>query len=171
MAVQYRHFNQSEVKIDNGGVKKFKRYIGDEQKKFLQLIDGTITEIKASDFEPGITILPSKTFYFLDSLSYLELPDTITTIEKESIQFCQGLQEIVFPQNLSIIYENAIKDSGEKVNIGNFSKAKKVPSFNKGDTDFNPCAYFNKIKVPANLLSSWISAWDSINYYKNIVSA
>lgn len=163
----FRRYHQSDIFIESETENvKFKRYIENENKRFLQYVEGTITELLPKDFEVGITTLPSYAIYGINGLLRVELPDRITTFQIDSINSLDNVQEIIFPQNVTTI--NPILNNGDNTNIiADFSKARKVPTLiitDASGTKFNCFAKAKTIKVPSALYNSWITAnnWTTV---------
>lgn len=173
--MQHRHYFQSDVYIESESEDvKFKRYIENENKRFLQFIDGTITEILPSDFNNNTTKLEKYAIYNLNNVVRIELPDTITIVDSESISSMANLSEVIFPKNIETIGYAVLGAGCDAPQlIADFSKAIKVPEVIETDENGTSVATLSAVdmfKVPAKLYNTWInsSAWNG--YKDNIVS-
>lgn len=82
-------FSKVNVNVPKGGI-------------LPQVIEGTITEIKAGDLS-GVTSIGEYTFYRVKSLTKVELPNSVTTIRSYAFNSCSALKDVILSDNLSII--------------------------------------------------------------------
>lgn len=133
----------------------------DNDKRFIQFIEGELTHILPEDF--GDVTEASDILYFHDNVTKIELPDSIISIKGMSLGG-DGL-EIIFGANIQnidetvgILTENSIID---------FSKAKQIPTIIDSNSEGNsqPFGAALEIRVPSNLYSEWIKAarWSDIS--------
>lgn len=176
----YRHYHQSDISIKSETENvKYKRYIENEQKRFLQFIEGTLTEILPSDFSENITTLRSYAISSFENISYIELPDTITKIETNAIAKLDsetGVTTIVFPENLTRMGKIFDSNDSEASIIMDFSKAKTVPTAIETDSmgygDLGGFYTVTEIRVPQTLYNTWIKTdgWNLTTIKEKIVA-
>ena len=144
-------------------------------------MSGTLEEIYPSDFEEGITTLPadgpmSPRYPF----TYMELPDTITTIGDR--YFDRGTDiacNHIFPKNIKSVGCNCFwnESNPTKTRIADFSKAISVPSIKHivDEDGFTNVSFSNYtvIKVPSSLYSTWkaTEGWNHEELVSRIVRA
>jgi len=98
------------------------------KKLFQSIVGGTITELTAQDLN-GITEIRSYAFYNCQSLTKIELPETVQTIGEYAFANCRNLQEVITTSNLKTIKERAflncsslqIFDCSNVENVGDFA--------------------------------------------------
>lgn len=181
--MKYSHYVPSDITIKSEDKPiRFNRYIEHENKRFLQLIEGTLEEILPEDFG-DITYIDRWTLDFGQSshIKRITLPDSVigigdsdtsSTYNNVFPNYCAaGSITIVFPPNLEYISEYIFAEYGDGCEkICDFSKATKIPTvfeglINSTYDDATICfQYATKIMVPASLLSSWkvSSEWSSL---------
>jgi hypothetical protein len=147
---------------------------------------GALKEIYPSDFEEGVTTLPAygpMTNRY--SFTYMELPDTITTIGDR--YFDDGGTDAclhIFPKNIKSVGCNCTwnESNPTKTRIADFSKAISVPSISHSarentssssppiDTSFSN---YTVIKVPSSLYNTWraTEGWNHEDLVSRIVRA
>lgn len=177
--MKHTHYFQSDLFIasDTENV-RFERYIENNNKRFLQYIEGTLEEILPEDFEDGQTELPDGTLYCgSGSLKRITFPDIVTTIGVSSsetttlfINTTQETLEIFFPANLKVINGNVLNASSNALRcICDFSKTTSVPVINNTNGDAFSGA--DEIRVPSSLYSTWITTTGWSNLSTNIFIA
>lgn len=72
----------------------------------LDIIQGTATDIKASDWQ-GITKINDYLFYHNRNLKSIEIPDSVTEIGIEVFTDCQNLKYVKFPSSIEKINRSA----------------------------------------------------------------
>ena len=82
--------------------------VGRNKSRFAQYVEGGITEISESDLE-GIDTIAAYTFSQCFSLTRIEIPNSITKIDRSAFTGCTGLKSVIFGDNskLNTIEENA----------------------------------------------------------------
>ena len=73
---------------------------------YKQLINGSITELKAENFQ-GVTKIRPYAFYNCTNLTSVTLPNTVTVIDKSAFSGCSKLTSIDFSNNLQTIGNSA----------------------------------------------------------------
>ncbi len=99
-------------------------------------------EIDSAVIEPGITTVGESTFYDLEALKEVSLPETVTFIKNLAIADCRSLYEITLPSKLEKIGEDVFYgcDSLTRVHIPpTVQEIKKNP--------FRQCANLQSIQV------------------------
>jgi hypothetical protein len=77
---------------------------------FEYIVRGIIDELLPTDLE-GLTFIGEKSLYLTD-LQKLELPDTVTRIEKSGVGGCNALHEIIIPASVVEIAIDAFSSVG-----------------------------------------------------------
>ena len=77
---------------------KPKRYLS----RFASLVNKTITELTADDFE-GITEIGNYAFSYCMGLTDISFGDKVTTIGVSAFAYCYALKRIVIPDNITMI--------------------------------------------------------------------
>lgn len=179
--MKHTHYFQSDLFIasDTENV-RFERYIENNNKRFLQYIEGTLEEILPEDFEDGQTELPDGCLqYNSSSLKRITFPDSITTIgisssdiSTLSIDTTQETLEIIFPANLKVINGAVLNNSSSAFRcICDFSKTTSVPVINNTNGDTTAFSGADEIRVQSSLYSTWITATGWSNLSTNIFIA
>jgi hypothetical protein len=88
-------FSKVNVNVPKGGI-------------LPQVIEGTITEIKAEDLS-GITAIGNYAFYYCSSLTKVELPNSITQIGNYGFYSCRNVKSITLSNNLVSIGNSAFE--------------------------------------------------------------
>lgn len=81
---------------------------GGSNEKLKEFIDGSITEIKASDLE-GVTKIRPYCFTGMEGLENVEFPADLEEIGDYAFDFCYNLQNVVLPPNLKRLGEGAFE--------------------------------------------------------------
>lgn len=94
----------------------------------------------------GLTTIEDKAFYECQSLSKIELPNTVTTIGKEAFYNCSGLESLTIPDSVTYIDDRAF---GMCTNCKNIEIPDSVTYI--GTQVFYCCPSLKSIKLPKNL--------------------
>lgn len=94
----------------------------------------------------GLTTIEDKAFYECQSLSKIELPNTVTTIGKNAFFNCSRLKNLSLPDSVTRIEDNAFQLC---TNIENFELPNSITFI--GELAFYVCASLKSIKLPSNL--------------------
>lgn len=184
--MNYKHYNKSELFVEPSNKNyKFRRYLTDSNKRLIQYVEGTGTQILSEDFD-NVTVVPSDTFYHpvimvlggavLDnSIQYIEFGNNVTQIgnNRDGIMLCPDNDttdpavptHIVFPKSLSNIYGRI--GAGTQSAIWDFSKLTSIPNWwinYTTDSDPRSNCFSGEIRIPSNLFSNWQSAanWNKV---------
>lgn len=111
---------------------------------YTKLVEGTVTEVKASDLE-GVTTLRPNLFSKLENLETVELPDSLKTIGERCFSACYNLTSITFGSNLETIGERAFISTG----LVSLEFPDSVTTI--GYSAFSSCFALKSIKLPNNL--------------------
>ena len=85
--------------------------------------DGNITQADVNEntkdkefhnviIDGNIQTICEKSFYFLDSIEYVEITAAVTKIETSSFRFCSNLKTIILPETLQTISLSAFESAG-----------------------------------------------------------
>lgn len=164
--IHFKHYSMSSDTIGTGDV-VFKRYAATKS-RFVQFVEGTLTELLPEDFG-NITVI-GETATYTKPLVYIEMPDTITTVKRNNFgsYAMETLKKIIFSANISTIEQNICVYVAQGCII-DFSKAKSVPTIvtesNSSNTSFTS-NNIASIKVPSSLYNTWKNA----NVWKDLAS-
>ena len=75
---------------------------GDSNAAFKSLVDGSIIEVTA-DMLQGVTSIRNYAFYYLSSLTSIEIPNSVTSIGNYAFANCQNLTSITIPSSVTTI--------------------------------------------------------------------
>ena len=121
--------------------------------KVAQVMDRTVTELTEADLK-GVTKIGGGVLEYCNSLTVLELPDSLTTIDMYALSNCGGLKSITIGEGLKSIAQWAFYycDNLESITL----KAKTPPTIT--GASFYSCDKLSKIIVPVGTLEAYKSA-------------
>lgn len=163
--LKFKHY----PKGSSGSTKNYRfRHYGDEGiSRFAQFLNGTLEEITEDDWDGADTISAGWTYMLnttnLDALKQIRMADSVTKqvlFNSYGIfGYCVALDYIRVSPNLINFTLGVIFFSGSSdkpIDIVDFSDNSSIPNI-KSDT--NQFLTVSTLKVPTDLLSSWVSAW------------
>lgn len=77
--------------------------LGERENKLAQVVDGTITELTASDLA-GATIIRNGVFKNCVNLMQFEIPSSLKRIESQAFYRCEGLQQVTCEEGSHLTY-------------------------------------------------------------------
>ena len=152
-----------------------------DNKKFTQVVDGSISELTAEDLK-GVTSIRNYAFGYCSGLTSITIPDSVTSIGDYAFGYCGGLTSITIPDSVTSIGFNAffeckgltsitIPDSVTSIGGGIFYGCSRLTSVTIGNnvtsigsSAFNGCSRlsiinFNGTKAQWNAISK-SSVWN-----------
>lgn len=124
-----------------------------DNKKFTQMVNGTISEVTAEDLK-GITSIRDYAFYRCNFLRNVTIPDSVTSIGSQAFYNCSGLT--------SVTIGNGVTSIGS----GAFSSCTKLTSVTIPDnvtsienSAFYKCTKLTSITIPDSVASIGMSAF------------
>ena len=132
---------------------------------FKALVDGSITEVKASDLN-GATKIKNYSFQGCNLLTSIEIPASVTSIGYSAFNNCTSLISIEIPASVTSIGNRAFNSCTNCLKY-DFSNHTSVPTLGTSAFD-NIIANF-KIIVPDALYDEWIAATNWSNYASYII--
>lgn len=147
------------------------RHYGDEEttniSRFAQFLNGTLEEITEDDWGGADTINAGWTYMLgltgLDTLKHIRIADSVTKqvlFNNYGIFAYTVADYIRISPNLINFTLGSIFFSGSSdnlIDIVDFSDNTSIPNIS---SDTNQFFAVSTLKVPADLLSSWVSAWN-----------
>ena len=123
--------------------------------KFAQRVEGSISEVNNSDLE-GISTIYSYSFYNCDSLTDIEIPNSVKIVGGFAFAYCENLAKVVLPESVMNIDGRAFAESYNLTRV--ILKARIPPTMVKDTVEYIPktCIF----EVPL----------ESIEVYKNAES-
>lgn len=127
------------------------------ENKLAKVLDGTVTEITASDLE-GATKIRDYAFFSCISLMSVDIPNSVTSIGKYAFSDCDSLTSIEIPNSVTSIGNYAFNNCSklESVTIGN-----GVTSI--GDRAFYICYDLESVTIGSGITSIGDRAFYSCN--------
>lgn len=157
---------------------------GSGENKLAQLVDKSITEVTAEDFE-NITEIGSYAFYRCKSLTKVSLPDSIKSIGERAFYECSKLNELALVEGIteikqyafsstkltSLIIPNSVTIVGNSITSG-CSELETIV-FGRGltsigDSMFRSCTSLNNVIIPNNITTINASAFYSCKALSDI---
>ena len=118
---------------------------GGSSDKFVQLVDGTITEVTAEDLA-GATQIRPYSFCSCNSLTSVTIGNDVTSIGNYAFEFCKGLTSVTTPDGVTSIGAYAFEDCSSLTSI---TIPNSVASI--GDSAFNNCSSLTSITIPSRV--------------------
>ena len=164
--IEFKHYMKSA--LVNSGTPSFREYTASiDKKRFIQFVEGSITELIPEDFGNLIGI-ENRCFSNLPNVERIEMSDTIRNIYNNSFQNLCNLKEVIFSANINLIDDCFKLDSDLQFKnniVLDFSRAKQIPSYGSEST-FLENSKVVTIKVPSSLYNDWKSS----SYYSGVAS-
>lgn len=156
---------------------------GDSAEKLKQLASGTLTELTAKDLD-GVTAIDEYFCYHNPTLTKIEIPDSVTTLNQYAFYRCEKVSEVTIGMNVA-----SIKDSfkscpnltkitfrgtinqflqysfeGANISIVDFRNSTAIPTMQTSNGFLGTHASGCKIIVPDDLYDSWQTAtnWSAL---------
>ncbi len=151
-----------------------------DNSKLAKLVDGTITEVTASDLQ-GATAIRERAFYYCSSLESVTIPNSVTSMGNYAFNNCRNLTSVTIGNNVTSIGNNAfsyctsltsvtIPDSVTSIGNSAFADCSKLASVtignsvtSIGNSAFVNCSILESVTIPDSVTSmgSWVF---SVNY-------
>jgi hypothetical protein len=136
---------------------------GDSAEKLKQLASGTLTELTAKDLD-GVTAIDEYFCYNNPTLTKIEIPDSVTTLNQYAFFSCDKVSEVIFNNATTTIQLDALYYLGSSSNPVTITLSDNLKDFtNNSDwlkITYNP--YIKTLNIGKNLSS--ISAPASKSY-------
>lgn len=84
------------------GGKKVGAIVPIKDELLYKIVDDTVTTISSKDIA-GATKIREYMFANMDNVEHIEIPDTVTTIDKLNFCYCPKLKSITIPENITSI--------------------------------------------------------------------
>lgn len=73
-----------------------------DNKKFTQMVDGSVSELTAEDLK-GVTSIRNYAFGFCSGLTSITIPDSVTSIGNNAFYYCSSLTSVTIPDSVTSI--------------------------------------------------------------------
>ena len=87
----------------NYNIKDGLKYLGNEQNKYLYLVETESRSITAAIIDGNCRVIGSSAFEFCDSLTSVVIPDSVTSIGNSAFSGCSSLTSILIPDSVTSI--------------------------------------------------------------------
>ena len=120
---------------------------GDSNAAFKALVDGSIIEVTA-DMLQGDTSIRKCAFYYLESLTSITIPDSVTSIGVSAFSNCTSLTSITIPNSVTSIGQNAFNNCTSLTSV---TIPDSITSIS--DSTFYNCKGLTSITIPDSVTS------------------
>jgi hypothetical protein len=128
---------------------------------FKSLVDGSISSV-TQDMIEGITKIDDYAFYNCETLTSIQIPNSVTDIKKYSFYGCSSLTNIAIPNSVSTIGNDAFEISG----LTNIVIPNSITSM--GNSVFYYCHSLESVTLSNNLTTIPQSIFSGCNKLTNI---
>ena len=123
-----------------------------DNKKFTQLVDGSISELTAEDLK-DVTSIRGSAFSDCGRLSSITIPDNVTTIGSSAFSYCSRLTNLIIPDGVKYIYGVAFLSCIGLTNV----------TIGKGVISLGPQAFRGCDKIKNIYYTGDLAAWCKIS--------
>jgi len=118
-----------------------------DNKKFTQVVDGSISELTAEDLK-GATSIRNYALSYCGGLTSVTIPDSVTSIGNYAFGYCEGLTSITIPDSVTSIGFNAFFECKGLTSI---TIPNSVTSIGSGA--FGGCSSLTSVTIPDSMTS------------------
>ena len=80
-----------------------------DNKKFTQVVDGSISELTAEDLK-GATSIRTYAFSYCSGLTSIAIPDSVTSIDSNAFASCSSLTSVTIPDSVTSLNSTAFNN-------------------------------------------------------------
>ena len=136
-----------------------------DNKKFTQVVDGSVSELTAEDLK-GVTSIRNYAFGYCSGLTSIMIPDSVTSIGFNAFFECKGLTSITIPDSVTSIGSGAFYGCNRLTSITMLSTTPPTIRYSTF-----PSGFSGTITVPAGCGKAYKAATNWSRYADKIREA